>query len=44
MRLQAAFADWDILLLEAYKRNLDEGDAHKGRSAVIDLVARHPSQ
>lgn len=38
--LQTAFADWDILRLEAYERELDEGEGHRGRSAVIDLIAR----
>jgi len=40
--LRAAFADWDLLRLEAYERELDEGEGHKGRSAVIDMVARRP--
>jgi SAM-dependent methyltransferase len=40
--LRAAFADWELLRIEAYERELDEGEGHKGRSAVIDLVARRP--
>lgn len=40
--LRSAFADWDLLRLEAYERDLDEGEGHKGRSAVIDMVARRP--
>jgi SAM-dependent methyltransferase len=40
--LTAAFADWEILRLEAAERELDEGQGHRGRSAVIDLVARRP--
>jgi SAM-dependent methyltransferase len=40
--LRTAFASWEILHLEAYERELDEGASHRGRSAVIDLVARRP--
>jgi SAM-dependent methyltransferase len=40
--LRAAFADWQLLRVEAYERELDEGEGHKGRSAVIDLIARRP--
>jgi len=40
--LQAAFGDWDILRLGAYERDLDEGEGHKGRSAIIDMIARRP--
>lgn len=40
--LRAAFEGWDVLRLQAYERELDEGEAHKGRSALIDLVARRP--
>lgn len=40
--LRAAFADWDLLRLEAYERELDEGEGHRGRSAIIDLIARRP--
>jgi cyclopropane fatty-acyl-phospholipid synthase-like methyltransferase len=40
--LRTAFVDWDILRLEAYERELDEGEGHRGQSAVIDLVARRP--
>jgi cyclopropane fatty-acyl-phospholipid synthase-like methyltransferase len=40
--LRTAFADWGILRLEAYERELDEGEGHRGRSAVIDLIARRP--
>jgi len=42
--LRAAFANWEILRLEAYERELDEGEGHKGLSAVIDLVARRPEK
>jgi len=41
--LRAAFGDWELLRLQAYERELDEGAGHKGRSAVIDLVARRPA-
>ena len=40
--LRAAFADWELLRVEAYERELDEGEGHRGRSAVIDLIARRP--
>lgn len=38
--LRAAFGDWELIRLEAYERDLDEGEGHQGPSAVIDLVAR----
>ena len=38
--LRDAFADCDIEVLKAYEAELDEGDGHRGRSALIDLVAR----
>lgn len=41
--LRAAFADWEILALREYEDDLSEGLGHKGRSAVIDLVARRPA-
>ena len=38
--LRAAFAaDWRILRLAAYEREVQEGRGHRGRSALIDLVA-----
>jgi SAM-dependent methyltransferase len=40
--LRSAFSDWEILRLESYERNLDEGERHQGRSALIDLIARLP--
>lgn len=40
--LRAAFADWEVLRIEAYERELDEGEGHRGRSAVIDMIARRP--
>lgn len=36
------FADWEIVLLHEHEDILDEGTAHRGRSALIDLVARKP--
>lgn len=42
--LRAAFADWKLLRLEAYERELDEGEGHKGRSAIIDLIACRPKE
>lgn len=41
--LRSTFAGWDIFRLHAYDDELDEGSAHAGRSAVIDLVARKPA-
>ncbi len=38
--LQEAFSDMEILHLNAYERDVDEGSAHSGRSALIDLIAR----
>jgi SAM-dependent methyltransferase len=37
--LHEAFSELDIKVLEAYEPELTEGDGHKGRSAVIGLVA-----
>jgi SAM-dependent methyltransferase len=42
--LRAAFAGWEILALREYEDDLSEGLGHKGRSAIIDLVARKPAQ
>jgi hypothetical protein len=38
--LERVFADWEILLLDGYDAVIREGDAHRGMSALIDLVAR----
>ena len=38
--LRRAFSSLEILELEAYEAELDEGIRHRGMSAVIDLVAR----
>ena len=40
--LRRAFADWELLRIEAHERELDEGEGHKGRSAIIDMIARRP--
>jgi len=40
--LRKAFADWEIMLLREHDDILEEGSAHAGRSALIDLVARKP--
>jgi len=38
--LQTAFGDMEILRLEAYDREVQEGRGHSGKSALIDFVAR----
>ena len=38
--LQQAFAGFEVLELREYEAELDEGSRHRGRSAVIDFVAR----
>ena len=40
--LASAFDGFDILRLEEYDAEVDEGPGHSGRSALIDLVARKP--
>jgi len=40
--LRAAFSDWEIEELVDYEDDVAEGMAHKGRSALIGLVARKP--
>jgi cyclopropane fatty-acyl-phospholipid synthase-like methyltransferase len=40
--LRTAFTDWELLRIEAYERELDEGEGHQGLSAVIDMIARRP--
>jgi len=42
--LRAAFADWDVHRIEGYERELDEGEGHKGRTAIIDLIAPRPEE
>lgn len=41
--LRQAFADWEIVLLREHEDMISEGLAHAGRSALIDLVARKPT-
>lgn len=38
------FARWEILRLEDYEAELQEGPGHSGKSALIDLIARRPQQ
>ncbi len=40
--LREAFASLEILHLREHEQMIDEGDAHCGMSALIDLVARKP--
>lgn len=41
--LREAFADWTIEELVAYEDDIAEGCGHRGRSALIGLVARKPA-
>jgi SAM-dependent methyltransferase len=41
--VEATFAGWSIELLASYDAALDEGSAHAGLSAVLDVVARAPA-
>lgn len=41
--LRTEFSGWEILELREHEDVLEEGLGHKGRSALIDLVARRPS-
>jgi cyclopropane fatty-acyl-phospholipid synthase-like methyltransferase len=36
------FSGWDFLRMQEHEDMLEEGQGHKGRSALIDLVARRP--
>ncbi len=40
--LREAFDGWEVVRLEAYERELNEGAGHKGQSALIDLIVRRP--
>jgi len=42
-RLRELFQGWDIALCEGYEADLDEGEGHSGRSALIDFIARKPT-
>ncbi len=39
MLLENYFHDWEIIRLKAHESWIEEGNAHKGRSALIDLIA-----
>jgi len=41
--LREVFADWEIVRLHEHVDTIEEGRAHVGRSALIDLVARKPT-
>lgn len=40
--LRAAFAGWEVLAEADHDADLAEGEAHVGRSALVDFVARKP--
>jgi len=40
--LRETFAGMDLLALRDYEADIEEGSGHKGRSALIGLVARKP--
>jgi SAM-dependent methyltransferase len=40
--LEATFAGWQMLRLDAYDAEIREGPGHAGMSALVDLVARKP--
>lgn len=42
--LRHAFADFEILELNSYDAVIEEGAAHRGMSALIDLVTRAPDE
>lgn len=42
--LRAAFGDWQLEELVEYEEDIAEGAGHKGRSALIGLVARKPDE
>ena len=41
--LRDVFCDWEIVLLREHDDLIEEGKAHAGRSALIDLAARKPA-
>ena len=41
--LRELFSDWEIVLLREREDLIDEGNAHSGHSALIDLIARKPA-
>lgn len=42
--LREIFGDWEILVLREHEDSIEEGTAHVGRSALVDLVARRPQR
>ncbi|WP_270729777.1 SAM-dependent methyltransferase [Shimia sp. Alg240-R146] len=42
--LRAAFVGWEILECREYEREVQEGRGHSGMSALIDFVARKPTE
>lgn len=42
--LREAFRDLEIIELREYEDELEEGERHSGRSALVDLVARKPAK
>lgn len=40
--LREFFGDWEILVLREHEDSIEEGTAHAGRSALVDLVAWRP--
>lgn len=41
--LRELFSEWEIVLLREHEDLIDEGNAHSGHSALIDLIARKPA-
>jgi SAM-dependent methyltransferase len=41
--LRDAFGELEIVSLEAYDAEVDEGPGHRGKSALIDLIAQKPA-
>jgi SAM-dependent methyltransferase len=42
--LREAFAGFEILAFSEYEDDLDEGSGHRGRSALVGMVARKPEE
>lgn len=40
--LRAAFAGWQVVVCDSYTATLDEGQGHRGPSALVDFIARRP--
>ncbi|MBL8420663.1 MAG: hypothetical protein JNK92_08505 [Dechloromonas sp.] len=41
--LREVSCDWEIMMLREHDDLIEEGRAHSGRSALIDLVAKRPA-